>query len=89
MIELKKGVAVEVLLNQLYRLSPMQSSFHVNNLAPDKGKPRLFALKEMIQAFIDHRFEVQERRIRFDLKKAQQRVHILEGLKIALDKSMR
>ena len=84
-IELKKGVAVEVLLNQLYRLSPMQSSFHVNNLALDKGKPRLFSLKEMIRAFIDHRFEVQERRIRFDLKKAEQRVHILEGIKTALD----
>ena len=84
-IELKKGVAAEVLLNQLYRLSPMQSSFHVNNLALDKGKPKLFTLKEMIEAFIAHRFDVQERRIRFDLNKAQQRVHILEGLKVALD----
>ncbi|WGK69052.1 DNA topoisomerase (ATP-hydrolyzing) subunit A [Candidatus Haliotispira prima] len=84
-IELKKGMAPEVLLNQLYSLSPLQSSFHINNLALDHGRPKLFTLREMISAFLAHRFEVQERRIRFDLGKAKDRVHILEGLKIALD----
>ncbi len=84
-IELKKGFPPEVLLNQLYTLSPLQSSFHINNLALDHGKPKLFTLREMIQAFIAHRFEVQKRRIRFDLGKARDRAHILEGLKIAQD----
>ncbi|MEM9424135.1 MAG: DNA topoisomerase (ATP-hydrolyzing) subunit A [Spirochaetota bacterium] len=84
-IELKKGFAPEVLLNQLYSLSPLQNSFHINNLALDHGSPKLFTLREMLAAFITHRFEVQERRIRFDLGKARDRAHILEGLKIALD----
>ena len=84
-IELKKGFPAEILLNQLYSLSPLQSSFHINNLALDHGKPKLFTLREMIEAFVAHRFEVQERRLRFDLNKAEDRAHILEGLKIALD----
>ncbi len=84
-IELKKGFSAEVLLNQLYSFSPLQSSFHINNLALDHGKPKLFTLREMLQAFIAHRFEVQERRIRFDLGKAKDKAHILEGLKIAQD----
>ena len=84
-IELKKGFPPEILLNQLYTLSPLQSSFHVNNLALDHGRPRLFTLREMIRAFVSHRFEVQQRRIRFDLRKTKERAHILEGLKVAQD----
>lgn len=84
-IELRKGTPAELVLNQLYAHSPLQTSFHINNLALSGGKPHLFNLKELLEAFIAHRLEVIERRTRFDLKKAKEQAHILEGLKIALD----
>jgi DNA gyrase subunit A len=74
-----------VVLNQLYKYSALQSSFSVNNIALVKGRPVLLGLKAMIQHFVEHRLDVVERRTRFDLRKAEERAHILEGLLIALD----
>ncbi|MCB1155809.1 DNA gyrase subunit A, partial [bacterium] len=74
-----------VLLNQLYKHTQMQTTFGVINLALVNGQPRVMPLKEMLQHFIDHRLVVILRRTRFLLNKAEQRAHILEGLKIALD----
>ena len=84
-IGVKKDVQVDVLINQLYRLTPLQSSFNVNNVVLVKNKPVLLGLKGLISEYIDHEIEVIERRTRYDLKKAQERAHILEGLKIAID----
>ncbi len=84
-IELKKGSIPKVVLNQLFTLTPLQQNFNVNTLALVNGRPRLLTLKEVIHHFIEHRREVVTRRSRFDLKKAEERAHILEGLKIALD----
>lgn len=84
-IELKKSVVPKVVLNQLFTHTPLQQNFNVNSLALDEGKPKLFDLKGMISSFIAHRKEVVIRRTKFDLKKAEAREHILEGLKIALD----
>lgn len=84
-IELRKDVQPEVVLNQLYRLTALQSSFGVNTLALVNGAPKQLGLKECLQCYIDHQIEVTERRTRFELKKAEDRAHILEGLKIALD----
>jgi DNA gyrase subunit A len=84
-IELKRDAQPQVVLNQLYRHTQMQSSFGVILLALVKQKPKILTLKEMLQHFIDHRHEVLLRRTRFDLDKAEKRAHILEGLKIALD----
>ena len=84
-IGVKKDVQVDVLINQLYRLTPLQSSFNVNNVVLVKNKPVLLGLKGLIQEYIDHEIDVIERRTRYDLKKAQERCHILEGLKIAID----
>ncbi|MDF9824327.1 DNA gyrase subunit A [Breznakia sp. PF5-3] len=84
-IELRKDVQAEVVLNQLYRLTPLQSSFGVNFLALVDGAPKQLSIKEALEVYIKHQIEVIERRTRFDLKKAEDRAHILEGLRIALD----
>ncbi len=84
-IELKRDVPPDVVLNQLYSHTTMQVTFGVIMIGLDKGVPRTLTLKEMIQAFIDHRHEVIVRRTQYDLRKAEERAHILEGLKIALD----
>jgi DNA gyrase subunit A len=84
-IELKRGSVPKVVLNQLFSHTPMQQNFNVSNLALVDGMPRQLNLKELIHYFVRHRVEVVTRRARFDLKKAEERAHILEGLKIALD----
>jgi len=84
-IEIKKGFDPHVILNALWAHTALQSNFNVNNLALVKGRPKLLNLKEMIQEFIKHRFEVITRRTNFDLARAKEREHILLGLKIALD----
>jgi len=84
-IDLKRDAVSQVVLNQLYKMTPLQSSFGVINLAISEGQPRLFGLRGMLQAFLDFREEVVRRRSLYDLEKAQARLHILEGLKIAID----
>ncbi len=84
-IELKKGTIVKVILNRLFSHTALQQNFNVNNLALVKGRPKLLSLKDMIHHFVQHRIEVVTRRTKFDLKKAEERAHILKGLKIALD----
>lgn len=84
-IEVRKDANAEVLLNQLYKLTPLQTSFGVNSLALVDGQPKLLNLKQMLQHYLEHQIEVIERRTRFRLEKAQARAHILEGLQIALD----
>jgi DNA gyrase subunit A len=84
-VELKRDAIPEVVLNQLYKHTPMQSTFGVINLALVDGQPRIMNLREMLQHFIDHRYNVIIRRTRFDLDGAEAREHILEGLKIAVD----
>lgn len=84
-IELRKDVQVEVVLNQLYRMTALQTTFGVNLLALDQYAPKLLNLKEMLRLYIEHQIEVTLRRTGFLLKKAEERAHILEGLKIALD----
>ena len=82
-IRLKNDANANVVLNKLYKLTQMQSSFSVNNVAIVNGRPRTLNLKELLQAFIDHRHEVVTRRTRFELRKAEERAHILQGLIIA------
>ena len=82
-IKLKSDANANVVLNKLYKLTQMQSSFSVNNVAIVNGRPRTLNLKEILQAFIDHRHEVVTRRTRFELRKAEERAHILQGLIIA------
>ncbi|MEK7797767.1 MAG: DNA gyrase subunit A, partial [Nitrospirota bacterium] len=84
-IELKKGEIPLVLLNNLYKHTPMQSTFGVIMLALVHNRPEVLTLKQILEAFIEHRREVVLRRTAFDLRKAEERAHILEGLKIALD----
>ncbi len=84
-IELKRDAQPQVVLNQLYVHTQMQSTFGIIMLALVDSRPRVLTLKEMLQKFIDHRHEIIIRRTKFDLAKAEQRAHILEGLKIALD----
>ncbi|RMF22372.1 MAG: DNA gyrase subunit A [Deltaproteobacteria bacterium] len=84
-IELKKDAIPEVILNNLYKHTPLQDSFGVIMLAIVDGRPRLLDLRELLQLFIDHRKEIVTRATAFDLRKAEARLHILEGLKIALD----
>ena len=82
-IKLKSDANANVVLNKLYKMTQMQSSFSVNNVALVNGRPKLLNLKEMLGAFIEHRHEVVIRRTKFELKKAQERAHILAGLIIA------
>lgn len=84
-MELKKDVQEEVVLNQLFRLTPLQTSFGINMLALENGRPRQLSLKEILKDYLDHQVEVIERKTTFDLKKAKARAHILEGLRIAID----
>lgn len=84
-IRLKKDANANVVLNMLYKYSPLQSSFSVNNVALVNGRPRTLNLKQLIKYFVRHRHDVVLRRTRFDLEKARKRAHILEGLLKALD----
>src|SRR5918996_647683 len=83
--ELKRDAVPQVVLNKLYKLTPMQSSFGVINLAIVNGQPRVMNLKQMLEAFIEFRREVVRRRTEYELRKARARAHILEGLNKALD----
>ncbi len=83
-IEVKRGEVGEVVLNNLYKLTQMQVSFGLNMVALTNGQPKLFNLKEMLEAFVLHRREVVTRRTIFELRKARERAHLLEGLSIAL-----
>lgn len=84
-IELKKGIIPQVVLNNLYKYTSLQTTFGANNLALVNGVPKCLGLREMLQHYIDHQVDVVTRRTRFDLKKAQARAHILEGYLMALD----
>jgi DNA gyrase subunit A len=84
-IEVKRDENAEVLLNQLYKHTQLQTSFGINMLAIVHNRPKVLSLREMMDCFVDHRCEVVTRRTNFELKKALARAHILEGLKIALD----
>lgn len=83
--ELRKDVQVDVIMNQLFRMTPLQTSFGVNMLALHEGAPIQMGLREMLKYYIDHQIVVTVRRTKFELKKAEDRAHILEGLRIALD----
>ena len=83
-IELRRGEVGEVVLNNLYAQTQLQSSFGINMVALDKGQPKLMNLKQILEAFIAHRREVVTRRTLFDLRKARERTHVLEGLAVAL-----
>ena len=83
-LELKKGAIGGVVLNQLFKLTPLESSFSIIMLALDRGQPKVLTIKEMLKCFIDHRKEVTIRRCVFDVNKAEARAHILEGLKTAI-----
>jgi len=83
-IELKRNENAEVILNQLYKLTPLESVFGVNMVALVDGQPRLLSLREMLEAFLRHRREVVTRRTVHDLRKTRDRAHVLEGLAIAL-----
>ena len=83
--EIKNNAITNVVLNSLYKYTALQSSFSVNNICLVAGRPRLLNLKEMIACFVEHRHEVVVRRTQFDLRKAEERAHILEGLIIASD----
>jgi DNA gyrase subunit A len=83
-IELKRGEVADIVLNNLFAQTPMETVFGINMVALQDGQPKLFSLKEMLEAFIRHRREVITRRTIFDLAKARERAHILEGLAVAL-----
>src|SRR6476659_98060 len=84
-IELKRDAVPQVVLNKLYKLTPLQASFGIINIAIVDGQPRVLNLKEMLEAFIKFRREVVRRRTEFELRKAQARAHVLEGLNKAID----
>lgn len=84
-IEIQRDANASVVLNHLYKLTALQSYFNVNNIALVKGRPCLLNLKQLIAEFVDHRHEVVRRRSLFDLRKARERAHILEGLLIAVE----
>ena len=84
-MELRKDVQPEVILNQLYRMTPLQSNFAVNNVVLFDGAPKLVGMKDLLNGYIRFQHEVITRRTQFDLKKAEARAHILEGLRIAVD----
>ncbi len=83
--DLKKDAIANVVLNKLYKMTPLQTSFSVNNIALVKGRPKLLCLREMIDLFVEHRHDVVVRRTEYELRQAEKRAHILEGLLIALD----
>lgn len=84
-VDVKRDANANVILNKLFKMTQLQSSFSVNNIALVKGRPRLLTLKECVKYFVEHRHDVTIRRTQYDLKKAQERAHILEGLIIACD----
>ena len=84
-VDVKREANANVILNKLFKMTALQSSFSVNCIALVKGRPRLLTLKDCIKYFVEHRHEVTIRRTKFDLKKAQERAHILEGLIIAVN----
>ena len=84
-METRKDIQPDVILNQLYRLTSLQTSFGVNNVVLVNNKPMLLGIKDILKYYIEHQIEVVQRRTAYDLKKAEERAHILEGLKIALD----
>ena len=83
-IELKRGEVAEIVLNNLYAQTPMETVFGINMVALVDGQPRLLSLREMLEAFLRHRREVVTRRTIFELRRARERAHILEGLAVAL-----
>jgi len=83
--ELKRDAVPSIVLNNLYKYTPLQTTFSVNNVALVKGRPQTLNLKELIACFVEHRHEVVTRRTKFDLEDAQKRAHILQGYLIALD----
>ena len=84
-VDIKREANANVVLNKLFKMTQLQTSFSINNVALVKGRPKTLTLKEILQAFVDHRHEVVIRRTRYDLRKAEERAHILEGLMIAVD----
>jgi len=84
-IELKRDVIPEVILNNLYKLTPLQSRFSINMLALNNGVPQILSIKEMISLYVDHQIEIIKRRTQFDLDKARDRIHILQGLSVAIN----
>lgn len=84
-VDCKKDANANVILNKLFKMTALQSSFSVNNIALVKGRPRLLTLKECVKYFVEHRHDVTIRRTKFDLKKAQERAHLLEALIVACD----
>ena len=84
-VDIKRDANANVVLNKLYKLTAMQSSFSVNNIALVKGRPEMLNLKQMIELFVEHRHDVVVRRTKYELRKAEERAHILEGLIIASD----
>ena len=84
-IDIKREANANVVLNKLFKLTQLQTSFSINNVALVNGRPKTLSLKEILQAFVDHRHEVVIRRTRYELRKAEERAHILEGLMIACD----
>ena len=85
MMELKKNEIPQVVINQLYKMTQLQVTFGAILLALDKGRPRYLSLKRMLRAYLEHRFEIITRRSRFELDKARRRVHIVEGLRTAVE----
>ena len=84
-VDVKRDANANVVLNKLFKMTPLQTSFSVNCIALVKGRPRLLSLKDCISNFVEHRHDVVIRRTRYDLRKAEERAHILEGLIIASD----
>ena len=82
---LKRDAVPNVVLNKLYKYTQLQSSFSVNNIALVKGRPEMLNLKDMIRHFVEHRHVVVVRRTEFELRQAEKRAHVLEGLLIAID----
>ena len=83
-IELRKDANVNVILNNLYKLTQMQVTYGINMIALDKGQPKVLNLKQILECYLEHQVEVITRRTEYDLKKAKARLHIVEGLLIAL-----
>jgi len=84
-VDVKRDANAQVILNQLFQLTPLQTSFSINNIALVRGRPQTLNLKDMIRHYVDHRHEVVVRRAKYELEEARKRAHILEGLLIALD----
>ena len=84
-IEIKRDANANIVLNKLFKMTQLQTTFSVNNVALVKGRPQTLNLKQLLEAFVDHRHEIVIRRTRYELKKAEERAHILRGLMIACD----